>query len=367
MWLEKSAELWTARLKPSGRSRYAAASPIAMWLCGWALGEIIALGMLVLVLWELFLPGALAGRPGTGTPSSGTGEAVVLLFLGVWLGFWTVGGISAWRALLALLVSEERLTFNPSGVTRWWRVGPWRSERHLTRGALVDVDPEGPEGTLVASLASGETVELLRCGTVEQRRELAGLLRELFALARDEPSLADHTPPGWEWERHPEGSWVLRPARHVRQQQVRTWGFTALGLATCAGGLAWRLVRDGGAWTGALFSWSLAVLAALAGLRAWRSLRGRESWTVQRGSLLHVLHGLFRTRHTVYAAPKLVLERTVDGDGDVSFGLWVRSHVKSKRLGPHASTPRGLLHLGYWLARRMRGKLTLEPPDLGRT
>ncbi|MBZ4421289.1 hypothetical protein [Myxococcus sp. RHSTA-1-4] len=366
MWLEKSSERWTARLRPSGWGRYVAAVPLAVWLCGWAVGELFALGALVFTFRELLLPEQLEGAPPTGATNSAEGVVGAILFLGVWLTMWTVGGAASLRALLALLLSEERLSFNPSGVTRWWRVGPWRSERHLKRGELVDVNPEDPGGVLVASLASGETVTLLQSGTVEQRRELAELLRELFALARDEPSLADHTPPGWECERLPNGAWVLGAARHVRRQEVLGWSFAALVLAACAGGLARRMFIAGGDWTGSLFAWVLTVLAALAGLRAWRGHQGRESWEVQRGSLVHVFHGLFHTRHTGYASPKLVLERTVDSDGDASFELCVHSPAKNKRLGSRATTPRGLLHLGYWFARRLDVPLILEPPDLDR-
>jgi hypothetical protein len=366
MWLEKNSEGWTAQLKPTGWWRYLVALPLAAWLCGWALGELFALGALVFAFRELLMPGTLEGLPSSGGTGRAMAAVVALLFLGAWLSFWTVGGVSALRALLLVLVSEERLSFNPSGVTRCRRLGPWRSELHLERGELVDVDSEGPGGTLVASLASGETVDLLRSGTVEQRRELADLLRELFALARDEPSLADRSPPGFEWERLPDGVWVLGAARHLRRQQALGWGFAALVLAVCAGALAWRLFIDGGAWTGSLFAWLLAALAALAAVRARRELQGRETWTARRGSLVHVLHGLFRTRHTTYASPALVLERTVDSDGDERFELSVRSSERSRPLGTRATTPRGLLHLGYWLARRLDVPLTLVPPSLRR-
>lgn len=366
MWLEKNSEQWTAQLRPSGGWRYLVVIPLGAWLCGWAVGELFALGALVFTFRELLMPEALEGLPSSGGTGRAVATVVALLFLGAWLSFWTVGGVSALRVLLMVLVSEERLSFNPSGVTRCRRLGPWRSKLHVERGKLVDVNPEGPGGTLVASLASGETVDLLRSGTVEQRRELADLLRELFALARDEPSLADRSPPGFEWERLPDGVWVLGAARHLRRQRALGWGFAALVLAVCAGALAWRLFIDGGAWTGSLFAWLLAALAALAGVRAWREFQGRETWTARRGSLVHVLHGLFRTRHTPYVPPALVLERTVDSEGDEHFELWVRSPGKSSPLGTRATTPRGLLHLGYWLARRLDVPLTLEPPGLQR-
>jgi hypothetical protein len=362
MWLEKNSEQWTARVNPSGWGRHAAAAPLVAWLCGWAVGELFALAVLVFITRELLFPDGLPAE----APDSAGGLMLVVLFIGPWLSFWTMGGVSALSSLREQLTSEERLSFNPSGVTRRWRVGPWREERHLARGELVDVDPEGHEGTLVASLANGDTMTLLRNGTEAQRRELADLLRELFGLARDEPSLADHTPPGWQWERRPGGSWRLEAARHVRRRELLGWGYAALFLGACAGTLAWRLFISGGSWRVALLTWGLAGLAGLLGVKAWRGHQGRKAWEVQKGSLVHIRRGLFRTRHTVYAKPKLFLERNVDSDGDPYFELWVHSPETRGRLGGSNTTPRGLLHLGYWLARRLDVPLTLEPPDLGR-
>ncbi|NMO18948.1 hypothetical protein HPC49_14525 [Pyxidicoccus fallax] len=366
MWLEKSSEVWTAQLRPSGWGRYGNAVFLGGWLCGWAVGEVVALGVLVRSLWARVLPGLQVGLPDI-EPASSPLSVWGLLFMGVWLTGWTVGGIFALRRLRALLVSEARLSFNRAGVTREWRLGPWWSRFHLERGALVDVDLGGPRGALFATLTTGKTVDLLRGGTAEQRRELLDALRERLSLAWDESSQVRHTPPGWDGEPLPAGGWVLRSPHEARQRQGRVWSVAALGLAACAVLLTWRLLLNGGLRAGVLFAAVIAVLAALAAVMARRGFQGPESWEVRRGALVHARHGLFRTRRTEYASPELNVERTLDEDGDIRFDLWVRAKRMHWQLASSFNTPRGLLHLGNWLAHRLGSPLILSPPDLGNT
>jgi hypothetical protein len=206
-------------------------------------------------------------------------------------------------ALWPKLLSEERLSFNRAGMTRWWRVGPWRSERHLERGALVDVNPEGPKGTLVAGLATGERVELLRYATVEQRRELADLLREVFALRGDKPPPAERAPPGWEWKQRPDGTGVLRPVARVREKEVYPWGLAVLSLTTFAVFISGMFFANGRVRLGVISASIFAVPAALSALGAWRSYQG-EAWEVRRESMRRpFFQGSCRFRLFSFVAP----------------------------------------------------------------
>ncbi|WP_163995483.1 hypothetical protein [Pyxidicoccus caerfyrddinensis] len=361
MRLEKDANGWTARARPTGRWRPVSAGLLGVWLVGWTLAELFGLFALGVMVHDLVLPVPLVGVA-RGHPLS---SVLTLLVTVAWALLWTAAGVSSWRAFLWIVSSEERLAFNREGLTRWWRLGPWRSERQVGRDELVDLEPEGPSGALVASLTSGEQVELVRNASVEERRALADRLRELFRLAADPGDIANITPAGWELAGGPEGAAVLRPSRRARSRATWGWGSAALYLGVGAVLLAWRLLADGGDRTGTLIAWGLGTLAVLAGVKASRGRHGREQWWVQQGALVRITHGLFHTGHTRYALPKLSVERTVDSDGAVDFTLWVRAANEHRRVQTASGSPRASLHLGLWLARRLGVTLQLVPPDLG--
>lgn len=361
MRLEQDVSGWTARAWPTGRVRYFAAVILGVWLVGWTLAEVFWLFALGVMVHDLVMPVPLV-EVAKGPPLPSVLTTLVLV---AWALLWTAAGVSSWRAFLWLVSSEQRLTFNRDGMTRWWRLGPWRSERRVGRGEVVDLEPEGPSGALVASLATGEQVELLRHASVEERRALADRLRESFRLATDPEDIASLTPAGWEAEVRADGAAVLGPSRRALMRATWGWGFAALYLGAGAVLLAWRLSVDGGDRTGTLVAWGLGALAVLAGVKAARGRQGRERWVVQRGSLVRIARGLFHAGHTRYASPVLTVERALDGDGGVHFTLWVRAVNGHRRVGTWEDSPRAALHLGLWLARRLGVTLQLVPPDLG--
>jgi hypothetical protein len=76
---------------PARRSAIGAAI-LGVWLCGWAMGEAMAIGTLL-----------------TGVPDAGA-----TLFLVAWLGAWTLGGGFALCALLWMLKGRERILLTPA-------------------------------------------------------------------------------------------------------------------------------------------------------------------------------------------------------------------------------------------------------------
>jgi len=78
---------------------------LCVWLCGWAVGETVA----------LFLIGSGIYSLVTGTPTVGGGPALlgpslaVGCFLAEWLTLWTIGGVMAIRELLRSVWAEDRL------------------------------------------------------------------------------------------------------------------------------------------------------------------------------------------------------------------------------------------------------------------
>jgi hypothetical protein len=93
-----------------GIARYAAAAFLGFWLCGWAVGEFFAIGMLLSMVFGI-------GGIGFQGPAGG-GELCVSLFLFGWLGGWTVGGAAAIYAFYSLVRPRqpERLVFGPDAL-----------------------------------------------------------------------------------------------------------------------------------------------------------------------------------------------------------------------------------------------------------
>ena len=357
MRLEKDANGWVARTQRSGWGSVVGAGMLGVVFLPWAVAELGGLAVVARMAHALVMAVPLEGS----ARDAPLGPVLLLLFLAGVLLLWTVGGLAVVRALLWLVSSEERLSFDRDGLTCQWGLGPWRWKRQVARAELVDVEHGGERGFLRALLCSGERLDLLHSGSEEERRDLMGHLREVLRLRTDLEHLADLTPDGWEHETRPEGGWVLRPARRVRERTLWGWGLATLYFGVGAAVLTGRLWVDGASPAGVLVALGLGVLAALTGAAARRAWRGGAHWVVLEGSLIHREPGRVRAR---YDAPELSVERTLDSDGDPNFALWLRASSGSRRLLGGCDSPRKPLHLGIWLARRVGVALRQEPPDL---
>jgi len=84
-----TAEGLELRFRPRGAGRSGSAAFLCLWLCGWAVGETVA----------LFLVGAgihslVTGAPMVGGEPTRLGPALAVgCFLAVWLAPWTIGGL----------------------------------------------------------------------------------------------------------------------------------------------------------------------------------------------------------------------------------------------------------------------------------
>lgn len=105
MIADPSREGLEQRFRPWGVGRFGAMVFLCVWLCGWAVGETVA----------LFLIGSGIYSLVTGTPTVGGGPALlgpslaVGCFLAGWLTLWTIGGVMAIRELLRSVWAEDRL------------------------------------------------------------------------------------------------------------------------------------------------------------------------------------------------------------------------------------------------------------------
>lgn len=83
---------------------------LLFWLCGWAIGELLALGTVV----AMFTSGSFF---------------FAALFILVWLGAWTVGGFFAIRAFLWLAFGKEQIVVTPEAVSVTRHYGVWFKEK----------------------------------------------------------------------------------------------------------------------------------------------------------------------------------------------------------------------------------------------
>jgi hypothetical protein len=356
---ERTPEGWQARLKPAGAARFISAAFLIFWLCGWAVGEGVALWFLTKGILAL-----MNGAPfEEGRPPMAIGPALAIGgFLLLWLSLWTLGGIAALGEVLRLLWSEDRIIANPGGIVVVRSRGPFRSRRELPRDVLQCVALATRNDALVAE-TSRERVELTRLGTHDDRREIAAQLRSELSLpelmASTEPAAL---PKGWAEAITPEGERVVAIDAGTQKAQARVAG----ALAFVVGAVAAVLLREG------LREPSVVPVAIFASLGAagltwaalWRA-RGRMEWKIGSGSL--TLRRRFGSSvEAVFEARRLEIVITADSDGDRWFTLeacreaaaqpgparWLRVDGKSRRRITSAlNEPTVPRRLGTWLSR----------------
>ena len=302
---------WELRHEPRGLGRFFFAAFLLLWLAGWAVGETIALGVLV-------KGGAEWVRAGAPLPEQAPAAAIAIAaFLLVWLGLWTLGGIMAIRELLSLLWGGTLVIAGPDGVVveRW--AGPFRSRKQVPRDAIQAVRLQ-PRGLLGLETTRG-AIDLLRSSRAGRLEQFAEELRRELRLVRPEAASAPapELPAGWADVLTPEGVVALTRDPAIRRRQAAV--LAALTLAAGAITLfSMRLGEDSaGRWSLALVS-GLAALALGAGT-LWLAF-GRNEWCLTSGRL--VLQRRLLSRVSVrFIARGLELSMSTDSDGDEWFAL----------------------------------------------
>ncbi|MGB7564674.1 MAG: hypothetical protein WBM08_07955 [Prochlorococcaceae cyanobacterium] len=366
---EPAAAPLCLRFRHRGLGRYAIAAFLALWLVGWAFGELFALAALVhgLAAWLGLDPAGPAAGVG------GTSALLVGAFLLVWLTFWTLGGLVAIRELLRMLWAVDGLVLNGDELVQIRRLGPLSHRRRFDAGAIQQVsvrDRGSSGGALVARLES-ETVVLTDLGArvqwieaVLQLREALGLTEEATAKAITEPSgpsmavAPAQPPPGWEALSDPLGERLLVSDRRIRRRQALVMtGFTALVLAAAVA-LARSSLENPGLWALTL------IAAALAGLCVWGALWlafGRIEWRLGPRQLVQQRRFRGRARER-WRARALELLETCDSDNDRWYDLRAielsgdgpRQPPKALSLTKEIHDPSVPRALGLWLARQTR-------------
>ena len=338
-------------LRQTGLLRWFAAAFLAFWLCGWALGEAVALALflgpvaapLVEAARELF-PG-LVGRVPAGPENL---PLPVYAFLGAWLVAWTWGGLSAAWALLRVVAGSDRYVLRPGSVAFRPCAGPFGRTRELRAGAVEAIVHRSRKSQLLA-LVAGKEVPLSAGVPPEVGPWLAGRLRE--ALGLDAPGAASATggtapdaeppvPPGWRATPRPEGGVVLdAPPEKSRKSAgcallaavVVTAGAGALLAAAFAG-------RGPSGLAGVAIAATVVALVVVA-ICLWAAF-ARDAWLFAKGRIERVRRfGPWSGRRSVRNGT-LVVSLSTDEDRDDWFTLEARGDggplrlAKSMNSGP---------------------------------
>lgn len=356
-------------IRPRGVGRFGGAAFLAFWLCGWALGETFATAALLGTLLATFAPGVLdalglAGR----LPGLGGGGLFIMLFLAVWLTFWTIGGLAAMRELLRLVASSDRIAVGAGAIELDQRLGPFRSRHTLAAGEIRRIELTA-RGVVTAVLADGKVV-LTALGTAEERKALAAWLRGVLPLSRAVSAVAidrqrqrDELPAGWESEPAANGEGVLlrRDRRTLGRQAAVLYALAAI--AALAFVLTVVPALRGDVPRSRLFAGMPALLIgagfALGGVYVQAGGRVLAAFP---GRLEVRRFVLDRWRVRELPVSFLSLERGRDSDGDLQHRL-IAHGAKSMTLQSALDDPGELLHLGRWLAARLGVRFD-APKDL---
>ena len=348
---ERTPEGLVLKVRPDGVSRFGGALFLFVWLCLWAVGESVALGVLGAGAWAL-----ATGQPKAPaiTPALGIGG-----FLLVWVTFWTFGGVMAIRELLRLLSSEDVLVVGPSEVVIKRRRGPFRFTRKIPRADVRGVTMAPRHRTLRLQTVA-QSIDFAQVPSPEGERAALDALRAELSLANEGPA---PLPAGWEETLTPEGERVLVRDTRARRKQVVVLGAVAAFAWILALALAWA-ATIGPALV-------LTGIAALFACGAYWLEAGRQE--VRLGGERVVVRRRWRGKvKDLFTADRLELTLSTDSDGDVWYRLEGVSTSPVDRNQRRARTRRTLSSamndpfeptaLGRWLAARSGTPYTpLEP------
>ncbi len=164
---------WLARLVP--------AAFLGFWLCGWAAGEWFAVGALVRGLEPLLAPnGKLDWLPHSRPELPSDSPVPVLVFLGVWVTLWTVGGVAAMSFLGLLLFGTPYLVWDSERVELVVRVGPFAKRTKLAWSEVAEMR-EAPLGMLVLSAGRRRNIAIGPIADPADREQVRAWLAEARA------------------------------------------------------------------------------------------------------------------------------------------------------------------------------------------
>lgn len=313
-------------LTPTSWVRFPVAAFLVFWLCGWAIGEVVALAFLLGPLATPILEGLRELMPGRWPHPprvDGFLPWPVLVFLAAWLSFWTWGGLGAIWELLRILAGSDRFTVRPGAFTLRRAAGPFGRRRTFSAPEVTALFAEPRRSRVVARVGGKEV--LLSSGTPANVAEwLAARLRSALGLpdpgaaaeAEAAVSVAPSIPAGFRAEPLPDGG-VFLGAAPEKSRRASGCGLSVTALVTSA--FAAFLFVWGGESAGVTLFLAAATVA-LDLLCLWAAF-ARKAWHLRRGSLSRSIRfGPWERRREVRRGT-LAVRLSGDSDGDDWFTL----------------------------------------------
>ncbi len=254
---------------------------LCLWLCFWAVGEVLALFFLGEGIWAL-----LTGRPAAGAdeplrmaPALGAGA-----FLLVWLAIWTVGGVMAIQEFFRLVWAEDRLALDRD-VLRCTRLrGPFTSSCALARREIRRVFVQPTNTTLMVQIKSN-LMKLTDLGTPAERTEAARQLCAAIELSEENASVEPAAlPDDWQEAAGPRGERLLVPNLKTRRQQAVVIAIITGVVWTGLVLLARESLSEPTLWVVTLMLTMMGVWLARQTLWLFRD---RKEWRIEPGRLVH--------------------------------------------------------------------------------
>jgi len=344
----------SASLRPTGIARYFAAAFLVVWLAGWAIGEVGALGFLLMLIRSV--AGSALGLswpiPG-GQWISGGAAGFVFLFLIVWLSLWTFGGLAAIKELLRSLAGEDRVSADSTGVELVRRAGPFERVRTFDRSMIRRARIRRHDKALVIDTTSG-TELITTFGTRDERQTMTEWLRRQLSLPEQGPRVeTGEAPPGWNMT-------VESGTARLNQLDARTRRTGAI--------VAWFIVGLMGLiWFGSTktepvssSAIALAFTLLLTSWAAWVTWSSRE-WLVQHGQLTSYRRFALWEWERPFWTARLEVVVSTDSDNDEHYKLRVTDELGARTIASELNDEADIVYLARWLAARTGFPLTISP------
>jgi hypothetical protein len=334
----------TASLRPTGIARYFSAVFLAVWLAGWAVGEIVASGVLIGIFSSI-----LGARPFWFPPRDADflksgGVAFVVLFLLVWLTFWTVGGLTAATQLLRSLAGEDTIALDVDGFELTRRAGPLRRRYRFARTAVRRIRLRSRDRAVVADTEKGTRV-LTQFGEAPEREAIALWLKQHLGQSDAAISAAGGMVPAtWDVTSDDVTTYVRKVKPGARASRaIIAW------LLTGVAGWAWFASFGNERPMGSVFALAFVVLLAFgASATTW----GRREWIARPGELTFRRAFATWTAEQTFRSARLEVTHERDSDNDSRYELVVADGQQRRVIHWELHDSGEVDDLGRWLGSR---------------
>ena len=265
-----------------------------------------------------------------------------VLFLVLWLTFWTLGGVVALTHVVRSLAGEDVIGLRDGGFELVRRAGPFRRRYKFDRSRIRRLRIRPHDRAVVADMTKGSRV-ITTFGAPADREAVADWLRRHLGLA-DADSAIGAPPAAWDVRIEGEVAYLRKVRRGARlTRSVIAWLLVA---ATAA---AWYASIGHEGPIGSIPALiALLLLAVGSAMTTW----GRREWIVRPGELtLHRSFALW-TSERPFRSARLEVIHEADSDNDHHYKVVVIDAGGRKTLHSQVHDSGEVVDLANWLAAR---------------